>query len=633
MTRYLPDPWTAGYSSGGGAASSWGNNTIVAFGPSGGDDTARLQAALNALPSGGALCLHGRIQVSSGNIIMPQFTSMITWVAPSMPQAGDFSQLSPTIVLNGAYTIFAQRGCNLFGFNIHRQGLITSTTVQNAYLEIAARTGIAVQVAQSASNPSLSANDVCIRDVFIIGFSTGIKCVNGPRLWIEGVKCDCTNAFDIQNVGDTLRLSNCHHKTYCFATLPNGVPGSSWGTPANQNRLWQISGVSSGSGGQVQISTTQLHPFATGNQVLITGMQGSAAQSTNGRWPITVVDVHNLLLNGSTFSAGGYDWTTGPAGVFALLQNMGFGYGVTNCDAVQVQNCFSHGWDIGYRVRSTSGKFVNCGYEGSGSGVINDPIPVGLQIDYDGVNVPTDFRWVCGDVNDCGTAILYDPLGGTSNSIQGMIIGGRINYGQHGVLRNPLDPTSLNYSVKAVSGVLRFTDVDWTGGASGTLYAGDGMQGVFFDLNPNLAITEQTANADAQKVVIAAAGLQPSQYSRNGNAGPVIAKKFDMSGAQYCVVEYTSAGNAGATTVTTRTCAQLIDDFYPIIVTAWANFSYSLRVRNTSSNTITLTAPDASVAIVTGGSAGTIAAGKFVDYIVTFNTALTVVTFQNVGGN
>lgn len=593
-----------------------GPSAVAQIGPSGSNDGPALQTLLGNLPVGGAVQVMGRLLIDSADLVMPQFTTIFSGVRPSMPQGGDFSAIAPAIVLNPAYKIIAQRGCGLHGFSILRKGLISVTSVATAYQELALRSGTAVQLAKQASGPPFTANDNNISDLNIIGFSTAILSLNAPRVRVEWIKADCTNGLDITNIGDTAKLSYCQLKSYCCSTLANGSPAnpSTVGTP---NRTYAISGVANNGSGNIRITTNIAHPFLTGNTILISSMNGAQAQNANGRWSAAVIDSTHIDLPSSVYGAGGYDFSN-PAVVFAVLSNTGFAYRITNSDGGDYYGLFSHGYDTGFWVRSTAPKFIDCGVEGSGSGQINDPIPIGLLIDYDTINTATNVRWVESDLDDVGTAISYDPLGGTTNHIQMEVIGCRLSYGQPTVLRNPLDPTSLNYSIKAVSGIIQVSNCVWSSGTSGTLYVGDGCQGVFFDQNPVLTVVEQTAGNG--RVVAMEAILPPAKYVKNTTSGAQTAAAGDMSGAAVVQVEYSAVGAAN---LTTRSAVLLAGDqpgkTPPV--------TYMVTIMNTSGGTITLLGGNN---VTVSGVTTTIAANTWRMFNVNILSS-TAITFQSVG--
>ena len=67
--------------------------------------------------------------------------------------------------------------------------------------------------------------------------------------------------------------------------------------------VFRVQGIVNNAGNFQIVSAA--HGYSTGNQVFISDAEGIAI---NGLWTITVVDVNNFVLNGSTYAAG---WTTG----------------------------------------------------------------------------------------------------------------------------------------------------------------------------------------------------------------------------------------------------------------------------------------------------------------------------------
>lgn len=61
-----------------------------------------------------------------------------------------------------------------------------------------------------------------------------------------------------------------------------------------------VTGTSSGAGGVVVITTASAHGLATGNKVLIDGVQGTT--EANGYWTITNLTSTTFSLNGSTYA-------------------------------------------------------------------------------------------------------------------------------------------------------------------------------------------------------------------------------------------------------------------------------------------------------------------------------------------
>lgn len=111
---------------------------------------------------------------------------------------------------------------------------------------------------------------------------------------------------------------------------------------------------------------------------------------------------------------------------------------------------------------------------------------------------------------------------------------------------------------------------------------------------------------------------QATKFTLDATAGPLVAPVGDLTGANNVFAQY--SGIAGST-LTTRTAAQMIAD-----AGLKVGQSYTLRVINSNGATLTLTA-GANVTI-TGHAA--ILTNTWVDYVVTVNTATTMV-FQSVG--
>jgi hypothetical protein len=79
------------------------------------------------------------------------------------------------------------------------------------------------------------------------------------------------------------------------------MPSNYSGNPANVTTplVRNVSGATSGSGGQVLIATSVAHLFATGDFVQVAGVTGTT--EANGRWSIQLVDSTHFLLLGSSF--------------------------------------------------------------------------------------------------------------------------------------------------------------------------------------------------------------------------------------------------------------------------------------------------------------------------------------------
>jgi len=118
--------------------------------------------------------------------------------------------------------------------------------------------------------------------------------------------------------------------------------------------------------------------------------------------------------------------------------------------------------------------------------------------------------------------------------------------------------------------------------------------------------------------VLTSAAEPASKFVSNAGAGPLVASAGDMTGAD---AVYATYSGVNASTLTTRTAAQLIADSGYGVGATW-----TVRVMNTAAGNLTLTA--GAGVTVTGKSV--IATNTWVDYVVTITSA-TAVTFQSVG--
>lgn len=182
------------------------------------DDTAAIQAALNAAPAGGnhggAVSL-GRSLFRVGSLNIPKGVALIadhdwagTYATTHNLNTGQTLSRGGQLKLNAGASITMQAGSSLVGLLIYRNGLVVPTT------SVAGFTGTAIVAA---------GDDVRLEGCTIWGFGTAYYSSGHQRPRLKNVNIDCINGIDLSNCLDVAYIDSVH--CWPFTTV-NGMAGS-----------------------------------------------------------------------------------------------------------------------------------------------------------------------------------------------------------------------------------------------------------------------------------------------------------------------------------------------------------------------------------------------------------------------
>ena len=202
------------------------------------DDTAAIQAALNAVSAagGGRVIIPNnfRCLIDSATLIIP---NRVNLAGPHVKPGGNLPHTDATltattgaIILNPLYTINLAPGTagssGISGLYIFAKGLTMPTSDADAIAKVAAWTGTAITLGNF--NPVIfndnTAHDSYVGHCHILGFNQAIWGDWCARYEIEYVTGDCQNGIYTTNIYDLSRIYGCHF--WDFFTY--GRPLASW---------------------------------------------------------------------------------------------------------------------------------------------------------------------------------------------------------------------------------------------------------------------------------------------------------------------------------------------------------------------------------------------------------------------
>lgn len=182
------------------------------------DDTAAIQAALNAALAGSAVQCSGRHYVGGALSLPPHVSLFGDAIASNDMISHNFRRLTSTLIIGAAGGITLQNGASLRGLRVIQVSATTPTSKADALAKIAAFSGTAITVA---------GDDALVENCLIVGFAKGVYSAgyNRPNVFNTGI--DCTNGIEISGCYDVPRLNNVHCWNY-FTGNMGAVVEFSW---------------------------------------------------------------------------------------------------------------------------------------------------------------------------------------------------------------------------------------------------------------------------------------------------------------------------------------------------------------------------------------------------------------------
>ncbi len=329
------------------------------------DDTAALQAAINAVSAAGGgniNCTGGRWLIDSATLIVKNGVFLIgPWKNLGIPQAAnvnaDYTQVKSAFIVNPAYTIkLNEKDCGIQGMAVLRKGLTTPTTVRQAYDLVQAFAGTGISISDSATRQG---TDAYLGHLFVAGFAFGIASYSS-RARLEYISGDNTNGIYITTSYDMQHLSHVHMFPFLTANTP----------PAS----YAVSGAVDNGSGLVRLSIAS-SVLVTGDRVTVTGVGGVSGAS--GPFIATVVNPTTVDLQGSTFGGA---YTSGGTVYLSPWYRSGIAYNLdTAADWGQLDTCFSYNYAVGIRINASSEvTSVNCGTDSYAPA--NDTSTIGMLV-------------------------------------------------------------------------------------------------------------------------------------------------------------------------------------------------------------------------------------------------------------
>jgi hypothetical protein len=183
------------------------------------DDTASIQAAINAIPQGGKVTFpKGKYYCASSVIVYPN-----VWLEGPLGSVGNkntnYNEVNGTIYLNSSATLDIRNNTAVTGFQILNANLRGNLPFANDTIAAAAVSNF------SGIGITVKGSDVFLEQLLIAGFSTAIKSNDGStnfyRQKFDWISIDCTNGIDIFKSADIPRIYNVH--CWPFLTFGNGL--------------------------------------------------------------------------------------------------------------------------------------------------------------------------------------------------------------------------------------------------------------------------------------------------------------------------------------------------------------------------------------------------------------------------
>ncbi|WP_426958901.1 glycosyl hydrolase family 28-related protein [Muricoccus radiodurans] len=457
------------------------------------DDTAAIQAALNAASAaGGGVVLLGprRYLIDSAELVIPAGCMLKGQMDPGGFRVNnDFTALAYCLVLNPARTVRLRRNATVANLAIVRKGFAPPSSIRSALDAVSAFAGTAVSVGDGTTGSSATnAADATARDLLIIGFEWGIRSDGASRSRIFDILGDCTNGLYL---GRTFDISQNERINW----HPLATTARSYSTT-----IYTVTGAANNGSGLVRITLSAAHELQAGDVVIVRAVGGVAA--ANGRFTVAAAPTSTTLDLAGTAFAGTYSGggTVDPG----MNYRRGKGFHVFDADMPNFTNCFEFGHETGWHLDDGchAACFVNCGVDGSGF----DPFSYGVRI----TGTANRNKWYGGFWSNKGTALSVN-----------------VNVVDHNTIAGVMLPAGNGRSVEVLDGALILVGCDIYGG----VYMADGADSLQI-----VGCDMKSANFSGQS----AAALQ--KMIATGNRLPSGAGIARVTGGQSELAAFSSAG-------------------------------------------------------------------------------------------
>jgi hypothetical protein len=169
------------------------------------DDTAAIQAALNATPHGGMCWLgNGGRFVVTGDLTIPQYVAMKgTWHSPGydgLAGAASFSNMGSVLLLDPTKSIYLRQGSALCNCVVFNSVIAAGTLPVNGS---GAFSGTAIKMGHLTGQQS---PDMLLDNVMILGFTTGVHALRCTNSKIRHVNLDCNNGILADTGGNPIDI-------------------------------------------------------------------------------------------------------------------------------------------------------------------------------------------------------------------------------------------------------------------------------------------------------------------------------------------------------------------------------------------------------------------------------------------
>jgi hypothetical protein len=471
------------------------------------DDRTVIQATLTtcAAAGGGTVLLGPHRYFIGSDLTVPTNVTLAGFYWSGGERSGTNYAATPyTLVLASTARILTGWNAGVHNLVVQRQGLTRPTTVRETLDCVRAFAGTAIKV---------NGSEALIENVLILGFNLAIDNSGFERASARNVSADCTNGVLIDGNHDISRFHRVH--LWPFVTTHNG---------SNQTN-YAVSGAVDNGSGLIRL-TLATHPFTTGDKLSISGVGGVSAAA--GRWTVTVIDSVTIDLQASTF-AGTY--TSGGTVYSAVNVRDGYGFKITNSEAMSLVDCFDYGHQTNFWFSDGAGwtQAIGCGADA----FLTAAAPGGISIRIDGTAYGTS--WVGGWTSSQQYSVYIDNNHTSAHKFSGATLN---------------SASTLGGPINIINGRVNFSGCSIP--HSGTVTVGSGADSVIFsgcDF-PNLTLSNG-----------AGAGVVQSDFSTRFSSGGAIqsislgAVSMASSSALVIAGTYVSDTNQGAQVKITNTTA------------------------------------------------------------------------------
>ena len=475
------------------------------------DDTAALQAALNqcAAQGGGSVRLGPYTYlINSATLSTPAFCGLEgnSYLAGGALVGNNYLTLPYTLLVNPAYTVQMHRNSHISGLNIVAANWTPATTAQAMASVVQAFAGTGLTLGPEGASNANNGNDITVRDLFILGFNQCISQNWADRARGFNIFGDCANGLAINQSNDVSRWTNIHFWNYSSQNQANTVNSAA------------ISGVAA-SGSLIQVTTAAPHGFATGNTIVISGVNGVAG--ANGVWTIAVTGANQFTLNGSTFSGA---YVSGGLATLDVTLRNGVAFSITNSAYVVIDDSFSYGYQT---CESAGAGAVWATFENVGCDAVlasGNPTSVGVSI-----SGSADRTHVIGGyVSSHGVPVLVNSSQTRQQDITDLSFG-----------------ATNGFAMQLLSGAANVVGGDFTGG--GQIYVANAASGLnLVGVNNNgSAIAYQSAGAPVVNVIGSSAAVAAlnAQQNTTGAVYPLRATNLNVAtGVQSACLAFGPSG-------------------------------------------------------------------------------------------